>query len=116
MLPKLKGKLNGLAIRVPTPNVSIVDFVGIIEKTGVTVSELNEGLRAASEGSLSGILGYCNEPLVSTDFNGSPLSSIVDAQTSHVMGQMVKVLAWYDNETGYATRMVDMAEMIGKSL
>ncbi len=116
VLPKLKGKLNGLAIRVPTPNVSIVDFVGIIEKTGVTVSELNEGLRAASEGSLSGILGYCNEPLVSTDFNGSPLSSIVDAQTSHVMGQMVKVLAWYDNETGYATRMVDMAEMIGKSL
>jgi len=113
VLPQLAGKLNGLAIRVPTPNVSIVDFVGVIEKTGVTVTDVNEGLKSASEGSLAGILGYCDEPLVSSDFNGSPLSSIVDAQTTHVMGQMVKVLSWYDNETGYATRMVDLAAMIG---
>jgi hypothetical protein len=83
-------------------------------ETGLTVSEVNEGLKCASEGSLSVILGYCSEALVSSDFNGSPLSSIVDAGTTHVMGQMVKVLAWYDNETGYANRMVDLAAMIGK--
>jgi glyceraldehyde 3-phosphate dehydrogenase len=116
VLPHLAGKLNGLAIRVPTPNVSIVDFVGVIEKSGVTVSDVNEGLKSAAEGSLAGILGYCDEPLVSSDFNGSPLSSIVDAETTHVIGNMVKVLAWYDNETGYATRMVDLAAMIGNQL
>ena len=116
VLPELAGKLNGLAIRVPTPNVSIVDFVATIEKSGVSVSDVNNALRSASEDTLSGILGYCNEPLVSTDHNGSTLSSIVDAPTTHVMGQMVKVLSWYDNETGYSTRMVDLAAMIGAQL
>jgi glyceraldehyde 3-phosphate dehydrogenase len=116
VLPELSGKLNGLAIRVPTPNVSIVDFVATIEKSGVTVSDVNNALESASEGALSGILGYCEAPLVSTDFNGSVLSSIVDAPTTHVMGKMVKVLSWYDNETGYSNRMVDLAAMIGAQL
>jgi glyceraldehyde 3-phosphate dehydrogenase len=113
VLPELAGKLNGLAIRVPTPNVSIVDFVANIEKSGVTVSDINDALKSASENALSGILGYCEEPLVSSDFNGSSLSSIVDAPTTYVMDRMVKVLAWYDNETGYSNRMVDLAAMMG---
>ena len=116
VLPELKGKLNGLAIRVPTPNVSIVDFVATIEKSGVTVSDVNQALKGASEGSLSGILGYCDIPLVSSDFNGSKLSSIVDSETTHVVDDMVKVLSWYDNETGYSNRMVDLAAMIGSQL
>ncbi|MBU4127097.1 MAG: type I glyceraldehyde-3-phosphate dehydrogenase, partial [Proteobacteria bacterium] len=90
VLPELKGKLNGLAIRVPTPNVSIVDFVATIEKSGVSVSDVNQALKSASEGSLSGILGYCDIPLVSSDFNGSKLSSIVDSETTHVVDDMVK--------------------------
>jgi glyceraldehyde 3-phosphate dehydrogenase len=113
VLPELAGKLNGLAIRVPTPNVSIVDFVVNIDKSGVTVSDINDALKNASENALSGILGYCEEPLVSSDFNGSMLSSIVDAPTTYVMDRMVKVLAWYDNETGYSNRMVDLAAMLG---
>ncbi len=113
VLPDLSGKLNGLAIRVPTPNVSIVDFVAVVEKSGVTISDINDALKSASENALSGILGYCEEPLVSSDFNGVSLSSIVDAPTTHVMGRMVKVLSWYDNETGYSQRMVDLAAMIG---
>ena len=116
VLPELEGKLNGLAIRVPTPNVSIVDFVANIEKSGVTVSDVNQALKGASEGSLSGILGYCDIPLVSSDFNGSTLSSIVDSETTHVVDDMVKVLSWYDNETGYSNRMVDLAAMIGSQL
>jgi len=113
VLPELAGKLNGLAIRVPTPNVSIVDFVASIDKPGVTVSDVNDALKSASEGALSGFLGFSEEPLVSTDFNGSALSSTVDAPTTYVMGQLVKVLAWYDNETGYSHRMVDLAAMMG---
>jgi glyceraldehyde 3-phosphate dehydrogenase len=113
VLPELAGKLNGLAIRVPTPNVSIVDFVVNIDKSGVTVSDINDALKSASENALSGILGFCEEPLVSSDFNGSSLSSIVDAPTTYVMDRMVKVLAWYDNETGYSNRMVDLAAMMG---
>lgn len=116
VLPELEGKLNGLAIRVPTPNVSIVDFVATVEKTGVTVSDVNDALKIASEGSLSGILGYSDVPLVSIDFNGSAFSSIVDAATTHVIDNMVKVLCWYDNETGYSHRMVDLAAMIGAEL
>jgi len=116
VLPELEGKLNGLAVRVPTPNVSIVDFVATIEKSGVTVSDVNQALKSASEGSLSGILGYCDIPLVSSDFNGSRLSSIVDSETTHVVDDMVKVLSWYDNETGYSNRMVDLAAMIGSQL
>ena len=116
VLPELSGKLNGLAIRVPTPNVSLVDFVATVEKSGITLSEVNSALKSASEGSLSGILGYCEEPLVSIDFNGSTFSSVVDAPTTHVIDNMVKVLAWYDNESGYSHRMVDLAAMVGAQL
>ncbi len=116
VLPELAGKLNGLAIRVPTPNVSIVDIVVNVEKAGVSVTEVNDALKAAAQGELKGILGYCDLPLVSTDFNGNPLSSIVDAQTTYVVDQMVKVLSWYDNESGYSHRMVDLAAMVGASL
>jgi glyceraldehyde 3-phosphate dehydrogenase len=116
VLPELSGKLNGLAIRVPTPNVSLVDLVVTVEKSGVTVSEVNAALKQASEESLAGILGYSETPLVSVDFNGSPLSSIVDAPTTYVIDNMVKVLSWYDNEMGYSNRMVDLAAMIGKEL
>jgi glyceraldehyde 3-phosphate dehydrogenase len=116
VLPELSGKLNGLAIRVPTPNVSLVDLVVTVEKSGVTVSEINAALKQASEESLAGILGYSEMPLVSVDFNGSPLSSIVDAPTTYVVDNLVKVLSWYDNEMGYSNRMVDLAAMIGKEL
>jgi glyceraldehyde 3-phosphate dehydrogenase len=116
VLPELTGKLNGLAIRVPTPNVSIVDFVATIEKSGVTVADVNGALKEAAEGSLSGILSYCDLPLVSTDFNGSAYSSTVDAISTFVVQDMVKVMSWYDNETGYSTRMVDLAAMIGEQL
>jgi glyceraldehyde 3-phosphate dehydrogenase len=116
VLPELSGKLNGLSIRVPTPNVSIVDLVATVEKSGVTVSDVNQALKTASEEALSGILGYSELPLVSIDYNGSPLSSIVDAPTTYVVGNMVKVLSWYDNEAGYSNRMVDLAAMIGGQL
>jgi glyceraldehyde 3-phosphate dehydrogenase len=116
VLPELAGKLNGLAIRVPTPNVSIVDIVVNVEKSGVSVKDVNDALKAAAEGELAGVLGYSDLPLVSTDFNGNPLSSIVDAQTTYVVDQMVKVLSWYDNESGYSHRMVDLAAMVGASL
>lgn len=116
VLPELAGKLNGLAIRVPTPNVSIVDVVVTVEKSGVTASDVNDALKLASEGPLSGILGYSDLPLVSTDFNGSDFSSIVDAATTYTVDQMVKVLSWYDNESGYSHRMVDLAAMVGAQL
>jgi glyceraldehyde 3-phosphate dehydrogenase len=116
VIPELTGKLNGLAIRVPTPNVSIVDLVVSVEKAGITVSDVNEALKAASETTLSGILGYSEAPLVSCDYNGSPLSSIVDAPTTYVVDNMVKVLSWYDNESGYSHRMVDLAAMVGAQL
>jgi glyceraldehyde 3-phosphate dehydrogenase len=116
VIPQLKGKLNGLAIRVPTPNVSLVDLVANVEKDGLTVLEINRVLKAAAEGPLKGIMAYCEEPLVSVDFNGMTYSSIVDAGTTHVIDTLVKVLAWYDNERGYATRMVDLAALIGERL
>jgi glyceraldehyde 3-phosphate dehydrogenase len=116
VLPELAGKLNGLAIRVPTPNVSIVDIVLTIEKKGANVSDVNAALQTAAEGELQGILGFSELPLVSTDYNGCALSSTVDAQTTYVMGQMVKVLAWYDNESGYSHRMVDLAALVGSML
>ena len=116
VLPELSGKLNGLSIRVPTPNVSIVDLVVTVEKSGVTVSDVNQALKTAAEETLSGILGYSELPLVSIDYNGSPLSSIVDAPTTYVIDNMVKVLSWYDNEAGYSNRMVDLAAMIGAQL
>lgn len=109
VLPELKGKLNGFAMRVPTPNVSVVDLVADVEKA-TTVEEVNAAFKAAAEGELKGILGYCKEPLVSRDFNGDPRSSIVDALSTMVMdGTMVKVIAWYDNEWAYSNRVIDLA-------
>lgn len=116
VLPELKGKLNGLAIRVPTPNVSIVDVVVTVEQSGISVADVNQALKQASEESLRGILGYSDLPLVSSDFNGCTLSSIVDAPSTFVIDDMVKVLSWYDNEMGYSTRMVDVIAMVGESL
>jgi len=116
VLPELDGKLNGLAIRVPTPNVSLVDFVAVVEKPDITMSEVNSAFKTASQESLAGILGYSEEPLVSVDYNGSSFSSVVDAPTTLVVGNMVKVLSWYDNESGYSHRMVDLAVMVGADL
>ncbi|MEW9031879.1 MAG: ArsJ-associated glyceraldehyde-3-phosphate dehydrogenase [Planifilum fimeticola] len=114
VLPELKGKLNGFAMRVPTPNVSVVDLVAELDRE-VTAEKVNEALRFAAEGDLKGILGYSDEPLVSKDFNGDPRSSIVDALSTMVMeGNMVKVVAWYDNEWGYSNRVVDLAAYIVK--
>jgi glyceraldehyde 3-phosphate dehydrogenase len=116
VLPELKGKLNGLAVRVPTPNVSLVDLVARVEKSGLTVDEVNGALKAAADGPLKGIMAFSDLPLVSSDFNGSTYSSIVDGLTTYVVDDLVKVLSWYDNETGYATRMVDLAALMGKEL
>lgn len=112
VLPELKGKLNGFAMRVPTPNVSVVDLVAELEKS-VTVDEINAALKAAAEGELKGILGYCDEPLVSKDFNGDARSSIVDALSTMIIeGNLVKVVSWYDNEWGYSNRVVDLITYI----
>ena len=112
VLPELKGKLNGYSMRVPTPNVSAVDLVVELKKE-VTAEEVNKALKAASENELKGILGYTDEPLVSKDFNGSKLSSIIDGLSTMVIeGNMLKVLSWYDNEMGYAVRCVDLAVYI----
>ncbi|MBM7605963.1 glyceraldehyde 3-phosphate dehydrogenase [Metabacillus crassostreae] len=112
VLPELKGKLNGGAMRVPTPNVSLVDLVAELDKE-VTVDEINEAFKAAAEGELSGILGYSEDPLVSGDYNGNPNSSTIDALSTMVMeGSMVKVISWYDNESGYSHRVVDLADYI----
>ncbi|RLB12215.1 MAG: type I glyceraldehyde-3-phosphate dehydrogenase [Deltaproteobacteria bacterium] len=112
VLPELEGKLNGMAIRVPTPNVSVIDLVVQLSKKA-GVEEINNSLKQASESYLKGILAVCEEPLVSIDFNGSPFSSIVDALSTMTIGDMVKVIAWYDNEFGYSNRMVDLATFIG---
>jgi len=112
VLPELKGKLNGGAVRVPTPNVSLVDLVAELDKE-VTVEEINAALKEAAEGDLKGILYYSEEPLVSGDYNGSPASSTIDALSTMVMeGNMVKVISWYDNETGYSNRVVDLVDYI----
>ncbi|MDI9494082.1 MAG: type I glyceraldehyde-3-phosphate dehydrogenase [Bacillota bacterium] len=112
VLPQLQGKLNGMAIRVPTPAVSLVDVVfELKQETGK--EEVNEALKRAAEGDLKGILGYCDEPLVSVDFKQDPRSSIIDAQSTMVMeGNMLKVLSWYDNEWGYSNRVVDVIKMV----
>ena len=115
VLPELKGKLDGLAVRVPTPNVSLVDLVVETEKA-TSVEEVNAALKAAAEGPLKGILAYCDEPLVSCDFNGNPSSSTVDAATTTVIGgTMVKVMSWYDNEWGYSNRVVDLVKLMAKA-
>ena len=116
VLPELSGKLSGLSVRVPTPNVSLVDLVVRVEKENVTREDINAALKEAAEGELEGIMGFCELPLVSSDFNGCPLSSIVDGTTTEVLGDMVKVLAWYDNEYGYSTRMSDLISKIAKNL
>jgi glyceraldehyde-3-phosphate dehydrogenase (NAD(P)) len=114
VLPDLKGKLNGVALRVPTPNVSMVDFVINVEKRTIT-EEVNQALRDAAEGPMKGILDYCDLPLVSSDHQGNPASSIVDASLTMVMGSdMVKVMAWYDNEWGYSQRVLDLAELVAE--
>jgi glyceraldehyde 3-phosphate dehydrogenase len=108
VLPELKGKLDGYSMRVPTPDVSVVDFVCILKKTATT-EEVNAALKAASEGELKGILGYTSDPVVSTDMLRNPNSSIVDAQLTKVLdGNLLKVVAWYDNEWGYSSRVVDL--------
>ncbi|GAX90935.1 glyceraldehyde-3-phosphate dehydrogenase [Effusibacillus lacus] len=116
VLPELKGKLNGLALRVPTPNVSIVDLVVTLQKE-VTVDKVNAALKKAAAGSLKGILSFTEEPLVSVDFVGNSASSIVDGLSTMVVGERtVKVLAWYDNEWGYSCRVVDLARLVGSKL
>jgi glyceraldehyde 3-phosphate dehydrogenase len=112
VLPELNGKLDGMAIRVPTANVSIVDLVADLKKTP-SEEEINAALRAAADGPLKGILSYSDEPMVSIDFNGSPFSSTVDlALTKVLAGGMVKVLSWYDNEWGFSNRMVDVTKLV----
>lgn len=109
VLPELKGKLNGMSMRVPTPNVSVVDLVAQLEKS-TTVEEVNAALKAAAESELQGIMAYSEAPLVSSDYNGNPHSSIVDALSTMVIdGTMVKVISWYDNESGYSNRVIDTA-------
>lgn len=113
VLPELKGKLDGMAIRVPTPNVSVVDLVVTLKKP-VDVASVNAALKDAANGPLKGILAFEEQPLVSIDFNGNPHSSIVDAGCTKVIdGSMVKVISWYDNETGFSYRVVDLIKMIG---
>jgi len=112
VIPELKGRLHGLAFRVPVATVSVVDFVADLDQE-VTVEQVNQAFRAAAEGPLAGILEYCQEPLVSIDFKGNPASSIVDAPSTMVIGDnMVKVLAWYDNEWGYSCRLADLATYV----
>jgi glyceraldehyde 3-phosphate dehydrogenase len=112
VLPDLLGKIQGLSVRVPTPNVSLVDFVAEVSKE-TTAEEVNKVLREASEGALKGVLGYSNEPLVSIDYNGNKLSSTIDAMSTGVAGgTMIKVLSWYDNETGFSNRMLDVTRIL----
>jgi len=112
VIPELKGRLHGLAFRVPVPTVSVVDLVADLDKEA-TVEQINQTFKAAAEGPLTGILEYCQDELVSMDFKGNPASSIVDAPSTMVIaGNMVKVLAWYDNEWGYSCRLADLAAYI----
>lgn len=116
VIPELAGKLDGLAIRVPTPNVSLVDLTAVL-KMNATVEDVNSAMKKAAEGRMKGILAYIDEPLVSMDFVNSTYSSLFDALTTFsIAGNMVKVLAWYDNESGYSARMVDLAIYIGERL
>ena len=112
VVPELRGKLHGLALRVPTATVSVVDLVADFKKP-VSIEEINGALKKAAEGRLKGILEYCEEPLVSSDFRGHPASSIVDGLSTVVLDRkMAKVLAWYDNEWGYSCRVVDLVKMV----
>jgi glyceraldehyde 3-phosphate dehydrogenase len=114
VLPELKGKLDGYSMRVPTPDVSVVDLVAVLAKP-TTTEAVNAALKAAAEGPLKGILGYTEDPVVSTDMLHNPNSSIVDAQLTKVLGgDLVKVVAWYDNEWGYSMRVVDLIAFLVK--
>jgi len=116
VLPELAGKMNGMALRVPTPNVSLTDLV-VQLNIPASAQEVNKAFKEASQGSMEGIIEYCDEPLVSIDFNGITASTAVDALSTMSIGEdMVKILAWYDNEFGYANRLVDLAAYIAKSL
>ncbi|MDJ0706323.1 MAG: type I glyceraldehyde-3-phosphate dehydrogenase [Leptolyngbyaceae cyanobacterium MO_188.B28] len=114
VIPEMKGKLSGIAFRVPTPNVSIVDLVAQVQKPTIA-EEVNEALKAAAEGPMKGILGYNDLPLVSSDYRKTDTSSIVDASLTMVLdGDLIKVVAWYDNEWGYSQRVVDLAELVAQ--
>jgi glyceraldehyde 3-phosphate dehydrogenase len=114
VLPELKGRLDGFSMRVPTPDVSVVDLVAVL-KTNTTDKEVNAALKSAAEGELKGILAYTEDPVVSSDMLHNPNSSIVDAQLTKVMdGNFLKVVAWYDNEWGYSCRVVDLVNFVAK--
>lgn len=113
VLPELEGKLNGMAMRVPTPNVSVVDLVAEIARAAEK-DEVNRVLKSAADGELKGVLAYTEEPLVSSDFNGNSFSSIVDGLSTMVIGNMVKVISWYDNECGYSSRLVDLVKYMAE--
>jgi glyceraldehyde-3-phosphate dehydrogenase type I len=116
VLPHLKGKLDGFSVRVPTPNVSLVDFTVELSKS-TTKEEINAKMQEAAQGKLKGILGYSTAPLVSCDFNGNEASSTLDAELTTVMGgNLAKVVSWYDNESGFSARMVDLAIHMGSNL
>ncbi|HEX7240450.1 MAG TPA: type I glyceraldehyde-3-phosphate dehydrogenase [Longimicrobiaceae bacterium] len=115
VIPEVKGKIDGVAMRVPTPDVSIVDLTAELEKE-VTAEQVNDALRRASEGRMKGILAFEEEELVSVDYTGHPASSIVDAASTNVMSGLVKVMSWYDNEWGYSNRCVDLARYMGERL
>jgi len=114
VIPELKGIVNGMAMRVPTPTVSVVDIVFEVEKE-VTAEEVNDALRAAADGELKGILGYSDEPLVSIDYRKDPRSSIIDGMSTMVVDNMVKIVSWYDNEWGFSNRMVEVMQIMGKN-
>ncbi|UCD96265.1 MAG: type I glyceraldehyde-3-phosphate dehydrogenase [Candidatus Bathyarchaeota archaeon] len=114
VLPELTGKMNGLALRVPTPNVSIVDLTALLKKDA-TAADINNAFKTAAQGSLKGILDYTDEPLVSVDYNHNPYSATIDGPSTMVIGgNLAKILAWYDNEWGFSCRMVELMELIGK--
>jgi len=116
VLPALEGKLDGMAVRVPTPNVSLVDLTAELDKKA-TEKDINAAMKKAAEGELKGVLQYCDEPLVSSDFNGTAFSSIFDSQLTRVIdGNFIKVLSWYDNEWGFSNRMRDVALLMGRGL
>jgi glyceraldehyde 3-phosphate dehydrogenase len=114
VMPELKGKLHGISLRVPTSTVSVVDLVADLSKSA-SAEEINAALKQSAEGKMNGILEYCDEPLVSSDFRGSPASSIVDGLSTVVLdGKMAKVLSWYDNEWGYSCRVGDLAKLMAQ--
>ena len=115
VIPEVKGKIDGVAMRVPTPDVSIVDLVAELDRE-VTAAQVNDAFRAAAEGRMKGILGYEEEELVSVDYTGNPHSSIVDAPSTNIVSGLVKVMSWYDNEWGYSCRCVDLARFMGERL